>query len=158
MCVRCVRCLWSVSTASVKNRAWNPNWAWLSLIYLAAQRRDKVPARVEVVPLYRQLFSAWNIVSYLCELVRSYAILRDAHELELIPPKKRLNNCCLGLFEGGRGFDRGKINSETPSMNFAANVPLWNRFFLFFILFYFLSHLRSNVKIPGGRMNGYDYS
>lgn len=74
MCVRRVRCLWSVSTASVKNRAWNPNWAWLSLIYLVAQRRDKVPARVEVAPLYRQLFSAWNIVSYLCELVRSYAM------------------------------------------------------------------------------------
>lgn len=102
--------------------------------------------------------AAFQRLKYRLVLVRACPILRDAHELELIPPKKRLNNCCLGLFEGGRGFDRGKINSETPSMNFAANVPLWNRFSLFFILFYFLSHLRSNVKIPGGRMNGYDYS
>lgn len=102
--------------------------------------------------------AAFQRLKYRLVLVRVCPILRDAHELELIPPKKRLNNCCLGLFEGGRGFDRGKINSETPSMNFAANVPLWNRFSLFFILFYFLSHLRSNVKIPGGRMNGYDYS
>lgn len=102
--------------------------------------------------------AAFQRLKYRLVLVRACPILRDAHELELIPPKKRLNNCCLGLFEGGRGFDRGKINSETPSMNFAANVPLWNRFSFFFILFYFLSHLRSNVKIPGGRMNGYDYS
>lgn len=102
--------------------------------------------------------AAFQRLKYRLILVRACPILRDAHELELIPPKKRLNNCCLGLFEGGRGSDRGKINSETPSMNFAANVPLWNRFSLFFILFYFLSHLRSNVKIPGGRMNGYDYS
>lgn len=102
--------------------------------------------------------AAFQRLKYRLVLVRACPILRDAHELELIPPKKRLNNCCLGLFEGGRGFDRGKINSETPSMNFAANVPLWNRFSLFFILFYFLPHLRSNVKIPGGRMNGYDYS
>lgn len=102
--------------------------------------------------------AAFQRLKYRLVLVRACPILRDAHELELIPPKKRLNNCCLGLFEGGRGFDRGKINSETPSMNFAANVPLWNRFSLFFILFYFLSHLCSNVKIPGGRMNGYDYS
>lgn len=102
--------------------------------------------------------AAFQRLKYRLVLVRACPILRDAHELELIPPKKRLNNCCLGLFEGGRGLDRGKINSETPSMNFAANVPLWNRFSLFFIHFYFLSHLRSNVKIPGGRMNGYDYS
>lgn len=78
----------------------------------------------------------------MCELVRSYAILCDAHELELIPPKKRLSDNCL--FEGGKGFDRGKINSKTPSMNFTANVPLWNSVVLLFLFLYFFLFERKN--------------
>lgn len=122
MCVRDV-CEEALEAASVKNRARNPNWAWLSLIYLAARRRDK-RLDVEVAPLYRQLFSALKYPRP-CPILR--ARINSTEEIGL------LDNSCL-LFVRERGFDRGKINFETSLDElYRERVPLF---------LYFSSHLR----------------
>lgn len=89
----------------------NPNWAWLGLIYLVAQRRDKVPVRLGVVvaPLYRQLFTCFEISSFLRELVRSPRA-RGINSTKKRLPDNIVSRLSFGLFEGERG--RGDSSVE----------------------------------------------
>lgn len=95
--------------------------------------------------------AAFQRLKYRLVLVRACPILRDAHELELIPPKKRLNNCCLGLFEGGReGIRSWKNKFRNPLDELCRERSTLESFFPLFYSFLFSLSLTFERKNSRG--------